>query len=102
MEGKRDFLAGGGGMVGGVHELEHGAAIFSGDQRGFIFADAFDEMGEFLGIALIEGLFENRKRPAFGGAGFFHGIAIAVFAVGEGGVALDQLGINEYDGSMHL
>ena len=44
LERKGHFLSGPGGVIRGIHDFQHGAAIFASDQRLFFFPDAFDEV----------------------------------------------------------
>src|SRR5437773_7629255 len=78
LEGEAHFLSGSRGVIRGVHDFEHGAAIFAGHQRLFIFPDAFDEVFQLLRIALVERFFKNGEGPALGRAGLFHCVAVAL------------------------
>src|SRR5690349_4061605 len=101
-EWKGSFPSGARRLVGSVHDFQHRAAVLTGDKRLFIFADTLNEMLQFLGIALIECLLENRERPAFGRAGLLHRIPVAPFAVRKCRVAHEQIGINHARVSIHL
>src|SRR5437016_10456830 len=89
-------------MIRGVHDFENGPAIVAGDDGLFVLAHAFDEMFQFLGIALVERLLENREGPAFGGAGLFHRVTISFFAVSQRGVAHEQVGIDHAGVAINL
>src|SRR5438876_10239355 len=81
LERERHFLSDARGVISGVHDFEHRPAVFAGDGRWFVFADAFDEMFELLRVTLVERFLEDRERPAFGRTGLLHGIAVTFFAV---------------------
>src|SRR3989442_6470906 len=83
LEGKVHLLPRPRGLIRGVHDFEHGAAILAGDERLFFLPDAFDEVFQLLWIALVERLFENGEGPTLRRAGLFHRVAVALVAVSE-------------------
>src|SRR5580765_7488386 len=52
-EWKSHLLSGPRGVIRGVHDFQHGAAILAGDKRPFVLPDAFDEVFQLLRITLV-------------------------------------------------
>src|SRR5699024_3002335 len=55
LKGQIHLRAALGGSVGGVDDLQHGAAVLTGDAGGLVLPHAADEVAQLLGIALVEG-----------------------------------------------
>src|SRR5215213_6895991 len=87
-----DRLAGGGGEVGGVDDLEHGATVFGGHQGLLVALDAVDEVLHLLREAVVPALLVHGEGPADRRLRFLDRVAVADVAVGGERRAPQQVG----------
>jgi hypothetical protein len=91
-----------GRLVGGHEGLQHRTAVFARLQRLLVVGDAIDEVGHFLGEAVVPGLLVDGEAPARRAAGLLHGVVVALSTIRYDRVAAQEVGHGDPLGAVHF